>query len=175
MRKRRQKSSLLSQLEYFTGIRSQHGASMAPETCCFGAAQPRLRNLHHQPASRRRGCFRKVCASLGGNAASGRSPRWSKRNGRDACSAPPALRELRACSPGDRARFRRSLIAKFPASKSSRSNFPGGRQTWLAMTAPIGWHGTPLREDTGGELGLLKELAEFPQSQILGTIIRRFR
>ena len=26
----------------------------------------------------------------------------------------------------------------------------------------IGWHGTPLREDTGGELGLLKELAEFP-------------
>jgi len=26
----------------------------------------------------------------------------------------------------------------------------------------IGWHGTPLREDTGGELGLLKDLAEFP-------------
>jgi len=39
----------------------------------------------------------------------------------------------------------------------------------------IGWHGTPLREDTGGELGLLKELAESPQISNLGTIIRRFR
>src|SRR6267143_876712 len=51
---------------------------------------------------------------------------------------------------------------KIPGKQVVSIQFPGRPANMVGYDGAIGWHGTPLREDTGGELGLLKELAEFP-------------
>jgi hypothetical protein len=51
---------------------------------------------------------------------------------------------------------------KIPGKQVVSIQFPGRPANMVGYDGTIGWHGTPLREDTGGELGLLKELAEFP-------------
>jgi photosynthetic reaction center cytochrome c subunit len=51
---------------------------------------------------------------------------------------------------------------KLPGKAVVSVQFPGRAPNMMGFDGMIGWHGTPLREDTGGELALLQGFAEFP-------------
>ena len=146
-----------------TGIDPSMAPSMAPETVVSGpapAAPAKPAPAAPLPATEE--VFAKYAQALGGNAAIGKITSVVHKGMVEmlvpAPPAPPGTPPVPPAMGTVPAEFDR----KIPGKQVVSIQFPGRPANMVGYDGTIGWHGTPLREDTGGELGLLKELAEFP-------------
>ena len=146
-----------------TGIDPSMAPSMAPETVVSGpapAAPAKPAPAAPLPATEE--VFAKYAQALGGNAAIGKVTSVVHKGMVEmlvpAPPAPPGTPPVPPAMGTVPAEFDR----KIPGKQVVSIQFPGRPANMVGYDGAIGWHGTPLREDTGGELGLLKDLAEFP-------------
>ncbi len=146
-----------------TGIDPSMAPSMAPETVVSGpapAAPAKPAPAAPLPATEE--VFAKYAQALGGNAAIGKITSVVHKGMVEmlvpAPPAPPGTPPVPPAMGTVPAEFDR----KIPGKQVVSIQFPGRPANMVGYDGTIGWHGTPLREDTGGELGLLKDLAEFP-------------
>ena len=146
-----------------TGIDPSMAPSMAPETVVSGpapAAPAKPAPAAPLPATEE--VFAKYAQALGGNAAIGKITSVVHKGMVEmlvpAPPAPPGTPPVPPAMGTVPAEFDR----KIPGKQVVSIQFPGRPANMVGYDGAIGWHGTPLREDTGGELGLLKDLAEFP-------------
>jgi len=150
-------------IKNITGIDPSMAPSMAPETVVSGpapAAPAKPAPAAPLPATEE--VFAKYAQALGGNAAIGKITSVVHKGTVEmlvpAPPAPPGTPPVPPAMGTVPAEFDR----KIPGKQVVSIQFPGRPANMVGYDGAIGWHGTPLREDTGGELGLLKELAEFP-------------
>jgi photosynthetic reaction center cytochrome c subunit len=146
-----------------TGIDPSMDPSMAPETIISGPAPPaRPAPAPAAPLPAAADVFAKYEQVLGGNAAIGKIKSLVQKGTVEmlvpAPPAPPGTPPVPPAVGTVPAEFDR----KIPGKQVVSVEFPGRPANMTGFDGTIGWHGTPLREDTGGELGLLKEVAEFP-------------
>jgi photosynthetic reaction center cytochrome c subunit len=146
-----------------TGIDPSMAPSMAPDTVVSGpapAAPAKPAPAAPLPATEE--VFAKYAQALGGNAAIGKITSVVHKGMVEmlvpAPPAPPGTPPVPPAMGTVPAEFDR----KIPGKQVVSIQFPGRPANMVGYDGAIGWHGTPLREDTGGELGLLKDLAEFP-------------
>jgi photosynthetic reaction center cytochrome c subunit len=146
-----------------TGIDPSMDPSMAPATVISGPAPPAPpAAAPPAPLPAAEDVFAKYTQALGGNAAIGKITSLVHKGMVEmfvpAPPAPPGTPPVPPAMGTVAAEFDR----KIPGKQVVSIEFPGRPANVVGFDGVIGWHGTPLREDTGGELGLLKELAEFP-------------
>ena len=137
--------------------------SKAPATVVSGpAAPPKPAPAPAAPLPAAEDIFAKYVQALGGNAAIGKITSLVHKGTVEmlvpAPPAPPGTPPVPPAMGTVPAEFDRKL----PGKQLVSIQFPGRPANLVGFDGTVGWHGTPLREDTGGELGLLKELAEFP-------------
>ena len=146
-----------------TGIDPSMAPSMAPATVVSGPAAPAPpppAPVASLPATE--DVFAKYLQALGGNAAIGKITSVVHKGTVEmlvpAPPGPPGTPPVPPAMGTVPAEFDRKL----PGKQVVSLQFPGRPANMTGFDGVIGWHGAPLREDTGGELGLLKEMAEFP-------------
>jgi photosynthetic reaction center cytochrome c subunit len=137
--------------------------SKAPATVVSGPAAPaRPPAAPAAPLPATEDVFAKYVQALGGNAAVGKiTSLVHKGTVEMLVPAPPAPPGTPPVPPA-RGTVPAEFDRKIPGKQVVSIQFPGRPANMVGFDGTMGWHGTPLREDTGGELGLLKELAEFP-------------
>jgi photosynthetic reaction center cytochrome c subunit len=150
-------------VQNITGIDPSMAPSMAPDTVVSGPAMPaKPAAAPAAPLPAAEDVFAKYAQALGGNAAIGKITSLVQKGSVEmlvpAAPAPPGTPPVPPAMGTVPAEFDR----KIPGKQVMSVQFPGRPANMIGYDGVIGWHGTPLREDTGGELGLLKELAEFP-------------
>ena len=144
-----------------TGIDPSMAPSMPPATVVSGPAAPAPpAPAASLPATE--DVFAKYLQALGGNAPIGKITSVVHKGTVEmlvpAPPAPPGTPPVPPAMGTVPAEFDR----KIPGKQVVSVQFPGRPANVVGFDGVIGWHGTPLREDTGGEMGLLKEIAEFP-------------
>ena len=150
-------------IQNITGIDPSMAPSMAPATVVSGPAAPaKPAAAPATPLPATEAIFTKYVQALGGNAAIGKITTLVHKGSVEmlipAPPAPPGTPPVPPAMGTAPVEFDR----KIPGKQLVSIQFPGRPANMVGFDGTIGWHGTPLREDTGGELGLLKELAEFP-------------
>jgi len=150
-------------IKNITGIDPSMAPSMAPDTVVSGPAPAApAKPAPPAPLPATEEVFAKYSQALGGNAAIGKITSVVHKGMVEmlvpAPPAPPGTPPVPPAMGTVPAEFDR----KIPGKQVVSIQFPGRPANMVGYDGTIGWHGTPLREDTGGELGLLKELAEFP-------------
>jgi photosynthetic reaction center cytochrome c subunit len=145
-----------------TGIDPSMDPSMAPATVLSGPApaKPAAAPAPSLPAAE--DVFTKYMQALGGNAAVGKITSLVQKGTVEMLIPAPPAPQGTPQPPPAMGSAPAELDRKIPGKQVVSLQFPGRPANLVGYDGTIGWHGTPLREDTGGELGLLKELAEFP-------------
>jgi photosynthetic reaction center cytochrome c subunit len=145
-----------------TGIDPSMDPSMAPATVVSGPApaKPATAPATALPATEE--VFAKYAQALGGNAAISKITSVVHMGTVDmlvpAPPSPPGTPPVPPAMGTAPAEF----VRKIPGKQLVSIEFPGRPANVVGFDGVIGWLGIPAREDTGGELGLLKDLAEFP-------------
>ena len=144
-------------------IESAMSPSKAPATVVSGPpAPPKPTAAPAAPLPAAEEVFSKYTQALGGMASIGKITSLVQKGTVEmlvpAPPAPPGTPPV----PPSMGTVPAEMDRKIPGKQVVSIQFPGRPANVVGFDGTIGWHGTPLREDTGGELGLLKELAEFP-------------
>ncbi len=138
--------------------------SKAPATVVSGPAAPaKPAAAPAAPLPAAEEVFTKYVQALGGNAAISKITSLVHKGTVDMLvPAPPVPQGAPPPPPPAMGTVPAEFDRKIPGKQLVSIEFPGRPANMVGFDGTIGWHGTPLREDTGGEMGLLKELAEFP-------------
>ena len=148
-----------------TGIDPSMAPSMAPATVVSTSpAPPKPVAATPAPLPAVDDVFSKYAQALGGKAAIGKVASLVEKGTVDMLvPAPPTPPGAPPGPPPAPGTVPAESYHKAPNKGVLSVQFPGRGPTMVGYDGNMGWHNTPIREDTGGELVLLQEMAElFP-------------
>jgi photosynthetic reaction center cytochrome c subunit len=150
-------------LKNITNLDPSMAPSMAPQTVVSGpAAPPRPAPAPPAALPSTEEVFAKYEQALGGKAAIGKVTSVVQKGTVEMLVPAPPAPQGTPQPPPAMDTVPAEFDRKIPGKQLASIQFPGRPMNMVGFDGSIGWHGTPLREDTGGEGDLLKELAEFP-------------
>lgn len=146
-----------------TAIDPSMDPGMAPATVLSGPAPAKPADAPRPALPAAEEVFGKYIQALGGNAAIGKITSVVHKGTVDMLipppPAPPGTPPVAGATGTVPAEFDRKIPGK---QLVSIEFYPGKPANVVGFDGTIGWLGVPARENTGDELALLKELAEFP-------------
>jgi len=150
-------------IKNITAIDPSMDPAMAPATIVSGPAPAKPAAQPAPALASAEEIFGKYIQALGGNAAIGKITSVVHRGTVDMLIPPPPAPPGTAPVPAAMGTAPAEFDRKIPGKQLVSIEFyPGKPANVVGFDGTIGWLGVPAREDTGDELALLKQLAEFP-------------
>ena len=149
-------------IKNITALDPSMDPSMAPATVVSGPApaKPAAAPAPTLPAAEE--VFAKYVQALGGNAAIGKITSVVHKGTVEMLIPAPPTPPGTPPGPSAMGTAPAEFDRKIPGKQLVSIIFPGRPANVVGFDGTIGWLGIPARENTGDELALLKELAEFP-------------
>jgi photosynthetic reaction center cytochrome c subunit len=144
-------------------IESAMSPSKAPATVVSGPPPaPKPATVPAAPLPAAEDVFSKYMQALGGTAAIGKVTSLVEKGTVEMLVPAPPQPQGAPPVPPAIGTVTAEVDRKLPGKAVVSVQFPGRPPNMVGFDGTIGWHNTPIREDTGGELGLIQEFAEFP-------------
>jgi photosynthetic reaction center cytochrome c subunit len=142
-------------------IESSMSPSKAPATVVSGPAPaPKPAAAPAAPLPAVEDVFNKYTQALGGMAAIGKITSLVEKGSVEMMVPAPPQPQGTPPVPPALGTVPAEVDRKAPNKGVLSVQFPGRGPTMVGFDGSIGWHNTPIREDTGGELALVEEIAE---------------